>query len=415
MINNTNSIPDMEHTHIKLKIYSLITLLNSYSRGILLPVLSLLLLDKGLSLSNLAVVLGIYALTVVILELPTGIVADIWGRKKVFCLSQAVSVISFSIILFGRGIFILCIGMIFYGLSRALSSGSFDALFIDWYIDTFGKEKIHKITTRLSVLEALGLSLGAITGGFFPLLSKLLLPQLSAYDLNLIVKISLTIGLVVLSIIFITENKSYKKSERVSIKQHIKNSSSIVANNKTLLYIFISVFSTGFFLSALETYWQPHFTSLLPDNSMIWLLGVMAFLYLAAVMIGSIASEKIIDKYKFDYKKMYLILRLMLTFSLVLLAFQIKTPSFIAIYTITYLLFGMANIPEGIIINGEIPNEIRASVLSVYSLVLQVGALTGSFINSIIINYISIPMLWLIAAGIILITLLIIFKKLCKN
>jgi len=404
----------MEHISKKLKTYSLISLLNSYSRGILLPILSLLLLEKGLSFSNLAVVLGIYALTVVILELPTGIAADILGRKKIFCLSLAVSVISFSIILYGSGIFILCIGMIFYGLSRALSSGSFDALFIDWYIDTFGKENIPKITTRISVLEALGLSLGAISGGFFPLLSKLLLPQLGMYDLNLIVKILLTIALVVLSMVFITENKSYKKAERVYIMQHIKNSSSIVANNKTLLFIFISVFSTGFFLSALETYWQPHFTSLLPNNRMIWILGVLAFLYLAAVMIGSIVSEKIINKYKFDYKKMYLILRLMLAFSLIFLAFQIKIPSFIALYTITYLLFGMANIPEGVIINGEVPNEIRASVLSVYSLVLQIGALTGSFINSIIINYISIPMLWLIAAVIILITLLIIFKKLCK-
>ena len=71
MINNSNSISDMEHISKKLKTYSLISLLNSYSRGILLPILSLLLLEKGLSFSNLAVVLGIYALTVVILELPT--------------------------------------------------------------------------------------------------------------------------------------------------------------------------------------------------------------------------------------------------------------------------------------------------------------------------------------------------------
>ncbi len=407
MNHGVDIIENIELKPNKLKVYSLITLLNSYCRGILIPILSLMLLDKNISLSSLSIVLGTYALTAVILELPTGIAADIMGRKKVFCLSLIISEISFSIILFGHGILILCLAMVFYGLSRSLASGSFDALFIDWYIDTYGKEKLSKITARLSVLDALGLSLGAITGGLFPVWSKHLLPELGAYDLNIIIKILLTLALIFISIIFISETDSFQKTERISIRKHIENSSSIVFKNKTLIYIFISVFSTGYFLSALETYYQPHFKALLSGSNMIWLLGIMAFLYLAAGMLGSIFSERIIDRYKYDNKKLYMLLRLLLSFSLILLSFQIKIPSFIALYTITYLLFGMANIPEGIIINLEIPNEIRASVLSVYSLTLQAGALTGSFVNSIIINFIPIPALWLISAVIILLTVII--------
>lgn len=409
--NEIVSINNAELRPIKLKIYSLITLLNSYAHGILIPVLSLILLSKGITLSSLSLVLGLYALTVVFLELPTGIAADILGRKKIYCLSLLVSMISFTIVLFGHGMLILCIGMMFHGLSRALSSGSFDALFIDWYIDNFGKDKLHKITTRLSVLEALGLSLGAITGGIFPIISKNLLPMLGEYDLNLILKILLTLAAVVFSCIFITETSITKISERISVKKHIQNSSSFIMNNKKLLFIFISVFSTGFFLSALETYWQPHFKSLFTDNSMFWLLGILAFLYLGAGMLGSIASEKIMDKFKFDNLKLYLSLRLLLAVSIFLMAMQTNIPSFVTLYTISYLFFGMANIPEGVIINSEIPNDIRASVLSTYSLVFQVGALSGSFINSIIINYISIPKLWMIAAGIILATLLLIYKN----
>jgi len=145
---------------------------------------------------------------------------------------------------------------------------------------------------------------------------------------------------------------------------------------------------------------------------MIWLLGILAFLYLGAGMFGGILSEKIIDKLKFNNKKMYLLLRFALAVSIILMAIQTRIPSFIALYTITYLFFGMANIPESVIINGEIPNEIRASVLSTRSLIFQFGALSGSLINSIIIKYISIPTLWIIAASFILVTLLIIFKKL---
>ncbi|MGB4439535.1 MAG: MFS transporter [Sedimentibacter sp.] len=395
---------------MKLKIYSVLYFLNYYLSGLLIPVLSLLLIEKGASLSNLSIILGLYALTVVLLELPTGIMADIFGRKKTFCMSLIISAISFLVILFGRGFQILCIGMMLYGFNRALASGSFDALFIDYYIDTFGKEKLHNITTRLSVLEALGLSAGAISGGFFPKIAANI-PFIGIYDLNVIIRIILTLIVAVLSFIYISETKTIEKHERITIKQHVKNSSSFVMQNTTVLCIFISVFSTGFFLSSLETYWQPHFITLLPNKSMTGLLGLMAFLYLAAAMIGSISSNNIIKKFKFNTKKMYLIFRLLLALSLIFTALQTKIPSFISLYASIYLFFGMSNVPEGAILNGEIPNEIRASVLSVNSLILQVGGLSGSLLYSIIINYISIPHIWMIAACVVLVTVAITFKK----
>lgn len=400
---------------MKLKIYSLILFLNSYLSGLLVPVLSLLLLDKGAGLSNLSIILGLYAFTVVILELPTGIIADVFGRKKSFCLSVIVSIISLITLLFGRGVVFLCIGMIFYGFSRALSSGSFDAMFIDYYIDTYGKDKLHNITTRLSVLEALGMSAGALSGGFFPEISKTYFSSIGTYDLNLIVRIILAVTVAILSFTFIQETRSHEKEERITLKQHIKNSSIIVSKSSTVICIFISVFSTGFFLSGLETYWQPHFITLLPSGDSMGLLGLMAFLYFAAATIGSIASNKIIKNYKFNAKKMYIILRIILAVSLILTALQTSVPVFIALYSSIYLLFGMASIPEGVILNGEIPNDIRASVLSVNSLAMQIGGLTGSLVYSILINYISIPEIWMAAASVVLITIAIISKKFLIN
>jgi MFS family permease len=396
---------------MKIKIYSLILFLNSYLSGILVPILSLLLLDKGATLSNLSIILGLYAFTVIILEIPTGIIADVFGRKKSFCLSLIISIISLITLLFGKGFILLSLGMMLYGFSRALSSGSFDAMFIDYYIDNFGKDKLHNITTRLSVLEALGMSAGALSGGFFPKITNSYFTGLGSYDLNLIIRIIFAITVTVLSFVFIQETNSFKKEERIPLRQHIKNSSLIVTKNSTVICIFISVFSTGFFLSSLETYWQPHFITLLPSNDSMGLLGLMAFLYFAAATLGSISSNKLIKKYNFDAKKMYIVIRLMLAVSLILTALQTRVPVFMAFYSSIYLLFGLANVPEGVILNREIPNEIRASVLSVNSLVMQIGGLSGSLLYSILINYISIPKIWMITASIVLISVLIISKK----
>ncbi|HCX62859.1 MFS transporter [Sedimentibacter sp.] len=400
---------------MKLKIYSIILFLNSFLTGILTPVISLLLIDKGATLSNLSLILGIYAFTVIVLELPTGIIADVFGRKKSFCLSIIVSLVSFIILLFGKGFILLSIGMMFYGLSRALSSGSFDALFIDYYIDNYGKDKLHNITTRLNVLEALGMSTGALTGGMLPKITNTYFSLSSIYDLNIILRLILASVVVILGFIFITESAVNNKEKRISIKQHIKNSSSIVAKNSTIICVFISVFSTGFFLSSLETFWQPHFLSLLPNNSFMGLLGVMAFLYFAAATLGSIGSNKLIKKYKFNTYKMYLILRTLIAVSMIIAAIQTNIPIFMFFYSTIYLLFGMANIPEGVILNREIPNDVRASVLSVYSLVIQIGGLTGSLLYSILINYFTIPTIWVISACIILITISVIAKKLISE
>ena len=396
---------------MKLKIYSIILFLNSFLTGIITPVISLLLIDKGATLSNLSLILGLYAFTVVILELPTGIIADVFGRKKSFCLSIVISIISFLILLFGKGFIILSIGMMFYGFNRALASGSFDAMFIDYYIDNYGKEKLNNITTRINVLDALGLSMGALTGGMLPKLTGTYLSLSSIYDLNIIIRISLAAVVVILSYIFIAETSDNNKEKHITIRQHIKNSSSIVVKNSTIICVFISVFSTGFFLSSMETFWQPHFLSLLPDDSLMGLLGVMAFLYFIAATFGSIGSNNMIKKYKFDTYKMYLILRTLIALALIITAIQTNIPIFMVSYSFIYLLFGMASIPEGVILNREIPNEVRASVLSVYSLVIQIGGLSGSLLYSILINYVTIPTIWMISASIILITVIIIARK----
>ncbi|KAF5043070.1 Major Facilitator Superfamily protein [anaerobic digester metagenome] len=396
---------------MKIKIYSVLYFLNFYLSGLLIPVLSLLLIEKGATLSNLSIILGFYAFTVVLLELPTGIMADLFGRKKTFSLSLIISTIGFIIILFGKGFLFMCLGIMFYGISKALASGSFDALFIDYYIEHNGKDHLHNITTRLSVLEALGLSAGAVSGGFFPKIAALYFPSLGVYDLNLIVRIVLSLLVSFMSMIYIVETKKPEKTERISIKQHVINSSNLVMKNTTVICIFISVFATGIFLSSLETYWQPHFISLLPNDNMMGLLGVMAFLYLAAATVGSIASNKLIKKHKLNSKKLYLFMRLMMSLFLVATSLQTKIYPFIGFYSIIYMMFGMARVPEGAILNGEVPNEIRASVLSVYSFIFQIGGLSGSLIYSIIINYVSIPIIWTIAACIILVTVLITAKK----
>ncbi|WP_223378366.1 MFS transporter [Schnuerera sp. xch1] len=69
---------------MRLNIYSLIFFIRSYVLGLLVPVLSLVLLEKEVSLSSLSIIMSIYSFIIISFELPSGIMSDVIGRKKHF-------------------------------------------------------------------------------------------------------------------------------------------------------------------------------------------------------------------------------------------------------------------------------------------------------------------------------------------
>ncbi len=201
------------------KINQFLLFQNCFSLGLLIPIISLLVINRGASLSQLAMVFGISAFTVFILEVPSGMLADMIGRKLVFMLSGILYLISSILMIFVSGFALLIPAIIFWGSGRAFASGSLDALIIDEYINHNGTDKISKITSRLGILELAGLSFGAIVGGFLPTLSSGIFPNLGIYNLNLIIHAALCTISVFLTIFFVKETSNHEKSNN-SLKHH---------------------------------------------------------------------------------------------------------------------------------------------------------------------------------------------------
>ena len=59
------------------KSVQLIYLLRFFGTGIILPVLSLLLLSRGATIETISLVIGLYSLTVILAEFPSGVFADL--------------------------------------------------------------------------------------------------------------------------------------------------------------------------------------------------------------------------------------------------------------------------------------------------------------------------------------------------
>lgn len=367
--------------------------LNGLSLGLMLPILSMALIYKGFSLGELAVVMGIFSLSVILVEVPSGILADIFGRKRIFMLAGVLNIAGAVLMLFLNGYWTI-IALALWGGGKAFTSGSLEALVIDRFIEEKGKEKLSRITGELALIETVSLAAGSFLGGFLPDLCGKILPGMGMYDLSFIAKCVLTAVVLLLTAVFVKDETQIKGEERPDLKEYIKKSVLFVKDSRIVLLITAGVFCGGFFLSTVETYWQPEFSKLSGGN-MLYLLGIVTCACFAFASAGNIAMKAALNKKISRWTESYNIARILLGVCMIGMALSNSPIWFGVSFCLLYFLFGAANVAESTLLNREIPDKIRAGFLSFISFAFQGGGLVSPVFSSLVVVKQGIPALWL--------------------
>lgn len=366
--------------------------MNSLSMGIMLPVLNLVLLSKGATLQTLPLILSIYSVTVFCLELPSGILADMFGRKFVFLCACICNLLSCILLLFTNQLFGLILVVLFMGLGRAFSSGSLEALFIDDALKNHGEGCLIKVTNRMSVLDSASLALGGLMGGFISNLA-------GNYLINIILRFVLNGVLLLCCVLFVQEARSQEKDrQQTSLWAHLQKGKKLLVATPKFFCIFAGVFLTGFFLSTIETYWQPAFISLSDGKGNTTVLGIISAFSFLAVIVGNYFTEHILEKISNGWWSVYNACRIVLALCIYIFSIQNGSGGFIACYMLVYMMLGAGNTAETVLVNAMTPDSMRASILSMSSLVLQIGSFCASIISSFTILKIQYSGLWFTAA-----------------
>jgi MFS family permease len=133
--------------------------------GLCAPVLVLLLAARGLDVASIGALLAIYGFTTAALELPTGGLADVLGRRPVLIAASALFLLSTLLLGLGAGAALLTAGIILEATGRALDSGPLQA----WYVDSVHAfEPDADMTSAFARGRSVGmltLAVGAVGGG----------------------------------------------------------------------------------------------------------------------------------------------------------------------------------------------------------------------------------------------------------
>lgn len=370
--------------------HKILFFLNSFSTGILTPVLTLVLCSHGASISTVPVFLGIFAVTVMVLEVPSGVFADLKGRKNTFLMSHIFIWLSFFTIFRGNSPLFLALGNVFLGMGRAFGSGSMEALEIEQYIEKNGKTHLPEINSLLAKLDNFGLAAGALLGGYLGYVEP-------DYSLNLTCLLLAEAVLILMTIFFVKEERIKRKKTEQNLFKGFSGMLKSIRRSRILCTICGMAAVLGFLLAAVETYWQPSIKTYLPQN-LTWLLGIVNCSAYLGGSIGNTAGMRILSKMGntlSSKKKLYAAFRVLLCIVPVLMAFCRTWYIFALVYALVYMVSGMAGLIENTLLHEAADSSFRASMMSLYSLLIRGGSIGTSLLCGVLLQGGNLNLVWI--------------------
>ncbi len=166
-----------------------------------IPVLILFYENQiGLTFGDFLLTEAIFAAVIILLEVPSGWLSDIWKRKYVLALSYVFWIAGAFAIYFADGLFMAIVCQALYGVSISLKSGTDSALLYDTLLASGQKDDYTKLEGRIKGYGLYSVAGASLVGGFF-------------YQIDPYLPVLMTIGTTAIGLIlvmFLTEPERQK-------------------------------------------------------------------------------------------------------------------------------------------------------------------------------------------------------------
>ncbi len=315
---------------------------------------------KGMSLIEIGILESIYHITGLILEIPSGAIADLYGRKFSVIVGRVVNLISCILMITANSFLEFAISFIFSSAAMNLNSGAAEALIYDSLKESGEEEKYKKIWGQMAFIMSISQGIAVLLGGILADVKFLY-----AYMVGAIIQL---LALLV-SLSFTEPNVNNRKlnignlkgqRENIFINQ-LKISIDVLKYRKVVLYIIMFSALLGSLQTTIFFYSQKFFSD----------MGYTKTIIAVICAIGSVI-EAFSSKYAYKIEARLNIREILISLSvlnmvaLAGLAFIVEFS--IGFYLLTNLTGGLAFTILSDYINGRIPSESRATILSFESL-----------------------------------------------
>lgn len=359
---------------------------------------------KGISLVEIGILESIYHITGLCLEIPSGALADLRGRKFCVVLGRAVNIISCALMIISNSFWGFAISFVLSSAAMNLNSGAAEALIFDSLKELGEEKRYKKIWGQLVFVMSIAQGAAVLLGGMLSDISFLY-----AYILGMIVQmIALLVAFNFNEPTAVCEQDYDNiKIENAFINQ-VVTSVNVLKVRKYVLYLILFSALVGSLQTTVFFYSQQYFSNMGYTKTIIAIICAVGSLLEA---LGSKYAYRLEEWLKF--KGVLLTVSSMNIFAL--LGLSLIEEYSVIFYILTCITGGVAYAIFSNYINMSIPSEYRATILSFDSLCFSVFMICVFPLFGFAAQYIGFTITFAITAVSYIPTMFILIKMLLKH
>jgi MFS family permease len=355
-----------------IRTYLVLTLFTTLSASFIWGINTLFLLDAGLDNTQAFTVNAFFTLGEVLFEVPTGVVADTRGRRFSFLLGAATLLAATLLYLvmwqMRAGLLGWAVASILLGLGFTFFSGATEAWLVDALRATGFAGTLESVFARAQVVSGVAMLTGSVLGGFIAQATNLGVPYLIR---AVLLGVTFFIALRFMHDIGFTRARGASVGSEV--RAVVRGSIDGGFRNRPVRWLMLSApFTAGVGIFAFYAL-QPYLLQLYGDPTAYGVAGLAAAVVAGAQIVGGLSVTRV--RRLFRRRTDALLVGGVST--VILLALIGLTGSFavgLLLIVLWALIFAIEAPLRQAFINGVIPSEQRATVLSFDNLMGSAGA-----------------------------------------
>ena len=315
-----------------------------------IPVIALFYIASEVSLNQFTIIMAVFALSTLLLEIPSGVIADILGKKKTLLISRFIYIIEITILAFFNSFWPFLIAKIISGIGVSLSSGTSESLLYDT-LKKLNKEKEHKkISGHLYMITNISMGITFIVGAFlFSLNNKL--PAFASLPL-------ITLGFLLTFLI----KEPYDSNKKLTLKNslnHFKEGFDYFIKNKYVKFLIFYSLPIATIISIILSISSIYFEKI---SIPIALIGTIAFI--STLTTAYAAKKSYIVEEKLGQRDSLILIQITILLALIFMSFMFKYFG-VTFYLIITLTSGFFSVIINHYTNKHIETSHRATMLSI--------------------------------------------------
>lgn len=374
--------------------------------GLLIPLITIAPTERGISLAEIGVLTAIGGTVVLLLELPTGGLADVLGRRPVLLAATAFSLCSTTLLAFADSFALYLAAWSIEGVYRALDSGPLDAWYVDAAQQADPDADIEEGLSKRGLVLSVAIGVGALTTG-----GLALLPQpagLPVLALPILVSLALRAvdGVALATLLAEQRTSGHVSSSRAGMLsvvvrdtgRTLRTSARLLRASSALLALALAEALWGAGMGAAEIFTAPRLVDLLGDpGGGVTVFAVASMIGWAISGLGSSAAPWV-SRHTGGWVSAAIVTRVVQGGAVLIPGLLAGPVALLGGYLGFYLVHGAANVAHYGLLNRNVGPEQRTTMISVNSLTSRLGGVIASPILGMLATRVGLPIVFVVSA-----------------